>query len=244
MVFSLIPVMQNYENRAWVDVIGPYDFYAYLWQHNSLLPLLLPLVAAVPFTLAFTGQLTNRYLTYTRTRQDLRALIGVRFAWNGAITFLTFFVVALMPQLFVVFGQKSYDTAGYGLNTPAEIEAARLHSLTFGQLLAYGSWAPIVAYAAYVGLTAALYAALSMCSVLAFPNRVLGLTLPWIAFVLASFGMAVLWLEAYSVALVFPFGLQQLPLWHLAVPMAGLFVVTVAAVLVVVLRAPKLAQLQ
>lgn len=244
LIFSIFPTIQNYESRHWFDVIGPFDFYTYLLQHNSFLPLLLPLVSALPFTLAFSGELSNRFIVYTRTRCSIRSLLARKLGRNALVTFFVFFVVGIVPQLFVAFGEMRYDTAGYGLTTPEQIETARLTSKTFSQLLIYGAWAPAVAYAAYLGLTAALYATIAMCSVVVTPNRILGFSIPWIVYILASFMMAVLWLEAYSVALVFPFNLQQLPLSNLLFPLAGTVALAAIAVAATIAVAPRLNQLQ
>ncbi|MFT3860991.1 hypothetical protein [Micropruina sp.] len=244
LVFSIFPTMRNYENRHWFDVVGPFDFYAYLLQHDSFLPLLLPLAASLPFTMAFSGELSNRFIVYTRIRRSIRSTLVRRFSMNALVTFLVFMVVGVVPQLFVVFGEKRYDTEGYGLTTHEQIETARLASKTFSQLLPYGAWVPVVAYSVYLGLTAALYATITMCSVVVSPNRVLGFSIPWIAYIMASFVMAVLWLEAYSVALAFPFRLQQLPLLNLVFPLIGLLSVSALAVAATISAAPRLHQLQ
>ncbi|MFT4217248.1 MAG: hypothetical protein QM619_08725 [Micropruina sp.] len=241
---ALVLIAQNYDARAWYDFIGPFDFYAYLWQHNSPLPLVLPLVASLPFVLAFSGQLTNRYLTYTRTRANIRVTLGRNLCTNAVTTFVIFLVIGLIPQLFVSFGSVGYDTRGYGLTTPEQVEAARLHSKTFGQLLIYGPWAPALGYSIYLATSAALYATLTLCSVLVAQNRILGLTVPWIIYLLASFLMAVMWLEAYSVALVFPFNLQQIPLANLTFPIGGLLIATAIVVAATLALAPRLPQLQ
>ena len=241
---SVVPVSQNYANRAWFDTIGPFDFYAYLIQHDSVLPAVLPLVATLPYALAFSGMLRNRFLTYTRVRRGLRATLAGHLARNAVITFTVFLVVGVIPQLFVIWGQPHYAPEGYGLDTPEALLAAQLRWKTFSQLLSYGPWAPVLAYSAWLALNATLYATVAMCTLLLARNRVLGLSLPWIGYLLVVFGAAVLWLEAYSVALAFPFNLTQMPLVNLSYPITGLGLATAALVAVVLAKAPTLAQLQ
>ncbi len=244
VLFSLLPVSQNYDGRVWFDTIGPFDFYAYLIQHNSVLAMLFPLVATLPYTLAFSGKLSHRFLTYTRTRASIRQTLGGHFLRNGVASFGVFLVVGMIPQLFVIWGSPHYDPAGYGFTTAEAVAAAQLHGKTFSQLLVYGDWAPVIGYSFWLALNASLYATLALSAVLLVPNRVLGLSLPWVGYLLTSFVMAVLWMESYSIQLAFPFNLTQLPLTNLAYPFIGLVVVTSAAVALALTRAPSSAQLQ
>jgi hypothetical protein len=242
--FSIIPVTNNYDNRAWFGTIGPFDFYAYLMQHNSVLPFVLPLVAVAPYVLSFTGVLGNRFVAYTRTRRGVRETLARHLTSNFLVTSGTFLVVGLVPQLFVVWGEPHYEPEAYELNTPEAIMAAQLRWKTFSQLLAYGPWTPAVAYSIWLALNAALYATIAMCSVLLISNRVLGLSLPWIGYLLVGFATAVLWLEAYSILLAFPFDLKQIPLTNLLYPLGGLTLVTSILVGTVMAKAPSLPQLQ
>jgi hypothetical protein len=244
VLFSLLPTMQNYENRMWFGTIGPFDFYAYLIQHNSVLPLVLPLVAALPYALTFSGTLSHRYLTYTRVRASIRRTLTNQLLRNGLTTFVVFLLVGLVPQLFVILGAPHYEPEAYGYDTPESVAAAQLSWKTFSQLLAYGAWAPVVAYAGWLAVNAALYSTLAMCTVLLVPNRIMGLSLPWVGYLLTSFVTAVAGLEAYSIALVFPFDLTQLPLINLSYPVVGLGLVVAVLVASVLIKAPSLPQLQ
>lgn len=244
ILFSLLPTMQNYGNRMWFGTIGPFDFYAYLIQHDSALPLIFPLVAVLPYALGFSSKLSHRYLTYTRTRASIRRTLIRHLGRNAMITFGVFLVVGLIPTLFVIWGQPHFEPDAYGFETPEAIRAALLHWKTFSQLLIYGEWAPVLAYSSWLALNAALYSTLAMCTLLMVPNRILGLSLPWVGYLLISFLSAVLWLETYSIALAFPFNLTQIPLINLCYPLSGLAILTATLVTVVLAKAPFLAQLQ
>nr|WP_300148682.1 hypothetical protein [Propionicimonas sp.] len=244
VLFSLLPTMQNYGDRMWYGTIGPFDFYAYLIQHNSVLPLVLPLVAILPYALAFSGKLSHRYLTYTRTRAGIRHTLTDQLLRNSLATFVVFLLVGLLPQLFVVLGEPRYEPEAYGYTNPDSAIAAQLHWKTFSQLLVYGAWAPVAVYAVWLAVNAALYSTMAMCTVLLVPNRVLGFSLPWVGYLLTSFMTAILGLEAYSIALVFPFNLTQLPLTNLGYPLGGLGLIVAALVASVLIKAPALPQLQ
>lgn len=243
ILFGILQSQQNYGERAWHGFIGPFDFYTYLVQHNSALPLILPLVATVPAVVAMSGELSNRYLSYTRVRAPIRVTLVRRLLRAATLTFVTFVVVALIPQFFVALGSTRYDPAGYGLDSQAQIDAAQLGWKTFSQLLVYGSWAPVLAFAGWLGVNAALYAVIAFCTVVLIPNRVIGLSLPWVVYLLTCFLMAVLWLERYSPAVAMPFNLTQLGADALARPLLGVAVVAGALTTAMLVRAPSLPQL-
>ncbi|MFZ1412220.1 MAG: hypothetical protein WAS07_12230 [Micropruina sp.] len=110
--------------------------------------------------------------------------------------------------------------------------------------MVFGAWAPVLAYAVWLAVNAALYSTLTMCALVLVRNRVLALTLPWIAYLAAGFALAVTWLEAYSVLLAFPFNLTQLPLTNLLYPLAGLSFVVVLVTGFTLAKAPTIPQLQ
>lgn len=241
LVFGLLPVSWRYGERSSYGLEGPFGAYTYLLSGNSVLPLIFPLVAILPYAVSFTGKINNRYLTYARARASVRELLGREMFRCWAVTFCVFAAFGILPQLFVEFGDIAYSTEDVGPEGVAAYEQ-RYHS--FGQFLPYGQWAAVIAYSGYLALTASLYAVLALCSAVVVRNRVLGLALPWMAYFATMLAMALFWLDAYSPALAYPFSLTQLPLGNFAYPLSGLLLVTAVTVGAVVVRAPKLPSLQ
>ncbi|MDR1264006.1 MAG: hypothetical protein LBK42_00160 [Propionibacteriaceae bacterium] len=215
-----------------------------LLLRKSPLTLLFTLAVALPYALPFSDLLRNRFVTYTRTRQSLRRTLAGHWAANATATFVTGFLIGLVPYLWVVAGDVKYAPEMYGLDTPAAVAEGELAWSTFTQLLSHGQWALPLAVSGWLGLNAVVWSSLAMCTVTLVRNRALSLSLPWVAWFAIMYVMAVLGLEAYSPNLIFPFNLEQMPLANLAVPLAGGTVVAACLTAWVFFRAPTLPGLQ
>lgn len=241
--FSLVPAWFAYGDRGMRVQAFPSALYTSMFEQNPLV-LLFPLVVAIPFALAFSGELSHRYAVYTRTRVPLRGYLAARFGANAVVVFITFVLVGLLPQLFVVLGSTTYRPQDYHLSSPSEILNAEIGWTTFSQFRADGTWGLPIAFALWLGINAVLYSSLTMCALVVVSNRALAISLPWMIYLVAYVGMAVMRLEAYGPSLVFPFGLTQLPLENTGYTLLGTGAITVFVVSAVIARAPHLARLQ
>lgn len=242
-LFSLAPAWFAYADRGMRVQAFPSALYTSMFEQSPLV-LLFPLVVAIPFALSFSGELSHRYATYTRTRVPVRTYLAARLGANAVVVFLTFVLVGLLPQLFVVLGSTTYRPQDYHLDSPDVILNAEIGWTTFSQFRADGPWGLPIVFALWLGINAVLYSSLTMCSLVVVSNRALAISLPWLAYLLVYLGMAVLGWEAYGPGLVVPFGLTQLPLENAWYTLLGTGVITAFAVSTVVARAPRLARLQ
>ncbi len=210
----------------------------------SPLVLLMPLVSCAPYVVHLSGEVSHRFLSYARTRSGARSLLATRMGANVIITFITFFLIGVIPQFFVVWGSTSYKPESGGLFGLSAVRTAELGHATFSQFLVYGPWGFAIAYAIWLAVNAVMYSTLAFCVTVVLPSRVLGLGLVWLVTMLAIFLFAVLGLEAFSPGLYSPFNVTQLPVVNLTAPATIVGGLTLIVVILVLIRAPRLRRLQ
>lgn len=242
VLFGVLPSMVAYDSRGEEVLAFPSALYAFLFRRNPLV-LLFPLVAAVPYVMPFGAEVRHRFLVYTRPRASVRVTVGIRLVSNALVAFVTFFVVGLIPQLFVEWGHTRYRAEAFALTTPEQVSAAEQGFVTFSQLRVYGPWAFPVAFSVWLGVNAVLYSSMALCSTLLVRSRFAALSLPWAVSLVVVFLFAIVGLEAYSPGLLFPFNLTQLPMGNLLYPLASVAVVTTCLVGYTLVRAPSLPSL-
>ncbi|MDR0959615.1 MAG: hypothetical protein LBM23_04545 [Propionibacteriaceae bacterium] len=244
LVFSLASNYFIYDlvvpNSTLAFPAGLYD----LLLSSSPLGLVLPLVMAVPFTLPWVAWIRNRFATYARLRIGARRMLAASYFGNAIVSFLVFFLIGFIPYFWVAFGDVTYHPESWHLLTSEDIKEAEETYSTFSQFSAWGSWGYPLMYSLWLAMNAVLYSAVSLSLVILVRNKALAISLPWISYLIAIYTFAVLWLEAYSPTLVWPFNLTQQPLWHLLVPLTMMVLIAGTLVTTVLVRAPKLSQLQ
>lgn len=240
----VIPSWWAFEDRGSQVLAFPAALYTFLLRQTPLV-LVFPLVMAFPYTVQAGGEVTHRFLPYSRTRMGIRRVLLVRFAANAVAVAPVAFLAGFVPYLLVAFGGPTrFRPDAYSLDSPERVAQAEQAWATLSQLVVWHPWAFPLAFSAWLAVNGALYATLGYAVTVLTGNRVMGLTLPWVTSLLASFAMAAVGLEAYSPGLLFPFNLQQLPIENLVPPFAALAAVTAAIVGFVLIRAPELSAFQ
>lgn len=196
------------------------------------IPLLLPLLAMVPYVLAVMPLLRNRFLVYSRTRREIRHSVRGLYVGAAVVTFAVFALIILIYAVGGEVGDVDYDPAAVGY-TEAGLS-------TFSQLTVYGSWAYYGFLSIWFGINAAAYAVLGLSGLLLVRHPLVGLLVPWIVFCVVAFGMAVLGLETYSPLTLAPFNLIQLPIWMPFLPAGTVWAIALGSVVAVIRRAPQL----
>jgi hypothetical protein len=215
---------QNYMLRDWLD------YFTFILDGG--LPITFPIIAVLVFVASFSGEVKNRFLTYTRMRRPIMEIVYIKQTANIILTCLFFFILIFISFLFAYYiephlGIAQYEPDGYGL-TKDNIVADTYTRHTFTQLLRYGTFTYSILYSLWVGINAALYSAISFFLVLLMRNRFLALTLPYIVYLIVSFTLAALGIENYRPNyVIFPFDRLQNPIWTAFVPFLVLAVVLV-----------------
>ncbi|WP_438350490.1 ABC transporter permease [Paenibacillus sp. FA6] len=205
---------------------------------NGVLPITFPIIAVLVYATSFSGEVSNRYLTYTRMRRPIMETLYIKLTANIVLTCLFFFMLIFIPFLFAYYiephlGIAKYDPEGFGL-TKDNIAADTYTRHTFTQLLQYGTFTYSILYSLWVGMNAALYSAISLVLVLLIRNRFLALTLPFIIYLIGSFTLSAWGIEDYRPNyVIFPFDRVQNPIWTAFVPFLVLTVVLVGLIIYV-----------
>lgn len=226
-----------YRSRSY-ELRDSLDFFTFTL--GSILPILFPIVAILVYTVSFSAEIHRRFLTYTRMRRPILETLNIKFWANLVLTFIFFFCLIISLFIFAYYiepllGIANLDPAGYGLSTDniAEDTYAR-H--TFTQFLRSGTLTYGIVYALWVGLNAALYAAIGFVLVLLLRNPFLALSLPFIIYVVGTFTLSALGAEIYRPSYtIFPFDRIQSPIWTALIPF-GILSVIVAGSLVYIKR--------
>ncbi|MDO5498147.1 MAG: hypothetical protein Q4F67_00525 [Propionibacteriaceae bacterium] len=218
----------------------PTDFYGLIMRKSGL-GLVFPLVVALPYAFALSGQVSQNFLLYTRTRDGIGRTLGARFGASMVVGFTVGFLIALMTYLWAyvaepLLGLVTYRPGDMGLHTPAAVAADAAGAFTFSQLLPLGSWVFGIGYAVFLGLVGMLYSLATAACLIIMPNRFLALVTPWLVNEALTFAMAVVGLEAVSPNAFMPFNLTQLGLGTPFLPLVALVVATAALVAVVIRR--------
>ncbi|MBW7453168.1 hypothetical protein ACFOLF_16410 [Paenibacillus sepulcri] len=212
---------QNYQLR---DSLNYFTFIL-----DGGLPITFPIIAILVFVASFSGEVKNRFLTYSRMRRPIMDTVYIKLTANIILTCLFFFILIFVSFLFAYYiephlGVAEYDPEGYGL-TKDNIKADTYTRHTFTQLLKYGTFTYGILYSLWVGINAAVYSSIGFFLVLIMKNRFLALTLPYIVYLIVSFTLASLGIETYRPNyVIFPFDYLQNPIWTAFVPF---FVLTV-----------------
>lgn len=243
VVCAFLPTAWAFLSSDAYEAPFPLAVYALAMRSNPMV-LTFGLLAAVPYVISFGGQISHRYLLYTRTRQAIRRTIVVRLLACVLVTFTVFFVVGAIPFLGAHLPGIAYSPEASGLTTPTQVAQAQANYVTFSELTAISPWVYALFFSAWLGANAAVYATLALVCSMVLPNRLLGYSLPWVVSLVAAFAFAVQGLEAYSPDTIFPFNVEQLPAWQPFVPFGVSLALAILGGLAVVVRSDRLDRCQ
>lgn len=243
VVCALLPTAWAFVSADSYEAPFPLAVYALAMRSNPMV-LTFGLIAAVPYVIPFGGQISHRYLAYTRTREAIRRTVAVRLLSCVLVTFIVFFVVGAIPFLAAHLPAIAYSPEASGLNTPTEVAQAQASYVTFSELTRISPWLYALFFSIWLGANAAVYATLALVCSMVIPNRLVGYSLPWVVSLVAAFTFAVQGWEAYSPDTIFPFNVEQLPAWQPFVPFAGSLALAIAGGLAVVARSDRLDRCQ
>lgn len=233
MLLILYPFFNFMFKRDSVSFRDKLDVFTFMFE--GILPLSFVLLATLVYLGYFSQEMKNRFLVYTRMRFPLRKMLRIKFTANLLLTFGVFFVFTfgyflfsfyLVPKLELI----QFEPEVYKLNEFTVVQDSYTRH-TFTQLLQYGSLTYGILYSCWVGINAAVYAAIGFIMVLVIRNQFLALSIPYLFYILGSFVMGFGGLRRFRFPdAIFPYSTIQLPIWTAFVPF--LFLLFICASLV------------
>lgn len=234
LLLMLYPFLNFMVNRDSVSFRDKLDVFTYMLE--GLLPLCFVLLATLVYLGYFSQEIKNRYLVYTRMRYPLRKMLRIKFTANLLLTFGTFFVFTFGYFLFTFYilpqsGLIRFEPEVYKLNEITVVQDSYTRH-TFTQLLQYGTLTYGFLYSCWVGINAAVYAAIGFIMVLIIRNQFLALSIPFMFYILGSYVMGFGDLRRYRFPdSIFPYSSIQMPIWTAFVPF--FFLLFICTILVI-----------
>jgi hypothetical protein len=209
------------------------DFDVFSTMMSSPLVLVFPIAAVFVSCIPMYHEVGHRYLANTRTRIDVRNYVHSKLAVACLIAFaasflITFLAFALAFWVWPIIGNPGILPAAYGM-TPAQAQADALTSASYSSVLAWGDLTYGFLYAVWVGVGGAVFSGLGIASLVLIENRVVALSLPFLAYIVETLLMALVDSPQLGIMYsLFPFGITQQPMAVSVMPMVVFLLATVA----------------
>ncbi|MEO6982606.1 MAG: hypothetical protein ABI072_05770 [Edaphobacter sp.] len=231
LLILLVPIaygVSNTGNKAFPSNLGVY---------GQLM--ITPFIVIIPIGAVLLGCLPtfdavgHRFIANTRSRIDIRALVGVKLIASAVIPFVAFTLLAFASFIIAFYIWPTLGNPGvlpnlYGL-TEANVLEHELTDASYSSLLSLGQLPYGLIYSFWFGLGAATYSCLGVAALLVLNNRMLALATPFVIYfvetILANLTVGTKGALMYSLV---PFGLNQSPILIAAAPQLLLVVGTIA----------------
>ena len=191
---------------------------------SGIIPLLFPVIAIIIYLPSFLQEQRNNFITYTRTRVPLRIYIMSKALMNALLTGMVTFLLIFIPFIFIVYVEKHLGIINYSSPT----ENVRIPAVTFSQFLRYGDLAYGFIYSLWVAINGVVYSTIAFMLLLNVSNPFIALSLPFLFYHILNFVTGLLHVPMFSpLSTIFPFNVEQQPLWTVLVPFSLLFIVLI-----------------
>ena len=191
---------------------------------SGIIPLLFPVIAIIIYLPSFLQEQRNNFITYTRTRVPLRIYIMSKALMNALLTGMVTFLLIFIPFIFIVYVEKHLGIINYSSPT----ENVRIPAVTFSQFLRYGDFAYGFIYSLWVAINGVVYSTIAFMLLLNVSNPFIALSLPFLFYHILNFVTGLLHVPMFSaLSAIFPFNVEQQPLWTVLVPFSLLFIVLI-----------------
>lgn len=224
----LAAVKDDYSIQDWLDLFS--------FLLDGLPAIGFAIAAAAVCGGASAEGFNHRFFAYERIRMPLRRLLQVKLKANMLLTFMAFtiFILLCFVAAYVVipyFGWVKLEPFGTVLRSGMTPEQEQIGRYGMTQLLEYGPWVYGIAYSCWVGINAAVYAALAFGLLILLNRSFIALALPFLLYTVGSFLMPDR--RLYFFYSVFPFGSIQQPIWVMTIPLIFILLICAALLLVI-----------
>lgn len=197
------------------------DFFLRL--NSNFVPLLFPILMTLVYTTEYVGEQKNNFIQYTRLRIPLSTYLLSKLITNAILSFIIAFFIVFIPFVFAM-----YVEPVLGIVKLSPTEGNPIPYTTFEQFLFLGTFLYGIIYSLWVGLNGSMYATMALLFLMILEKPFIALSIPFIYYLMTNYIIQVLGLDRFSPAsTIFPFSMDQQPLWTVFVPFSILFLILV-----------------
>ncbi|CUA78979.1 ABC transporter permease [Anoxybacillus suryakundensis] len=193
---------------------------------SGIVPLLFPAIVIIVYLPSFLQEQRNKFITYTRPRIPLRTYIASKGLVNAFFTGVVTFLLIFIPFIFIVYVEKHLGIINYSSPT----ENVRIPAVTFSQFLRYGDLAYGFIYSLWVAINGVVYSTIAFILLLNVSNPFIALSIPFLFYHILNFVTGIFHVAMFSpLSTIFPFNIEEQPLWTIFVPFLFLIAFLVLA---------------
>lgn len=193
---------------------------------SAFIPLLFPVFILIIYLPDLWYEQKNNFISYTQPRVSLRIYILSKGLINA---FLTCFITFLMIFLSFVFAR--YIEPNLGIINYVTSSGGQ-SAVTFSQLLSVGDFTYGLVYSLRVSINAIVYSTIAYLLMLLKRSNFIALSVPFVFHHVFNFVSGVLGVPNFSpLSTIFPFSIDQQPLWTVLIPFSFLLISLIALLL-------------
>ncbi|WP_075039470.1 ABC transporter permease [Anoxybacillus sp. MB8] len=193
---------------------------------SGIIPLLFPVIVIIVYLPSFLQEQRNKFIPYTRPRIPLHIYVTSKGFVNAFFTGVVTFLLVFIPFVFIVYVEKHLGIIHYSSPT----ENVRIPAVTFSQFLRYGDFAYGFIYSLWVAINGVVYGTIAFILLLNVSNPFIALSIPFLFYHVLNFVTGLFHVAMFSpLSTIFPFNIEEQPLWTVFVPFSFLIAFLVFA---------------
>lgn len=187
---------------------------------STFIPLLFPVITIIIYLPNFLYEQKNNIISYTKPRVSLRIYILSKGLINA---FLTGFITFLMVFISFIFARYIEPNLGIIDYFPMPTDVSQY--FTFSQILSVGDFTYGSVYSLWVSINAIVYSTIAYILMLLVRSNLIALSVPFVFYHVFNYVSGVLQVPQFSpISTIFPFNIEQKPLWTILVPFSFLLI--------------------
>ncbi|KIP20168.1 ABC-2 family transporter protein [Anoxybacillus ayderensis] len=219
-IIVLLPTVRFYMVKEGYQFYEPIEVFHE--TVSGIIPLLFPVIAIIIYLPSFLQEQRNKFITYTRTRVPLHIYITSKGLVNALLTGIVTFLLIFLPFLFIVYFEQKLGIIHY---SPSN-EHMRIPAVTFSQFLSHGALTYGLIYSSWVAVNGIVYSTIAFMLLLNVSNPFIALSIPFLFYHILNFVTGLFHVAIFSpLSTIFPFNIEQQPLWTVLVPFSFLLIV-------------------
>ncbi|MBR8643893.1 ABC transporter permease [[Brevibacterium] frigoritolerans] len=187
---------------------------------STFIPILFPVLIIIIYLPDFWYEQKNDFIPSTQPRVALRIHILSKGIINA---FLTGFITFLM--IFISFVFARYIEPDLGIIDYRPVSQPEFTEFTFSQLLSVGDFTYGLVFSLWVSINAIVYSTIAYILLLLVRSMLIALSVPFVFYHVFNYVSGVLHVPQFSpISTIFPFNIEQQPLWTVLVPFSFLLI--------------------
>jgi hypothetical protein len=220
-IITLIPLVSFYLVREGYMFFKSVEVFQEMV--GRIIPLIFPVLVIIIYLPNFLQEQKNNFITYTRPRVPLGVYILSKGIINAFLTGFTILLMMFFSFTFAVFVEPHYLNI---IEYSPIVRGNHYSSVTFSQLLKYGDLTYGIVYSLWVAINAVIYSTIAFLLMLIIRLPFVALSAPFLFYHIFNFVVGVFGIARFSpISTIFPFNIEQQPLWTVLVPFTFLLMV-------------------